>query len=98
MLVTSFGIPAPAYAGDLLLLYRSASDTEYLFDLENHSTHEILFRGLKSLWSRVIPVDTAYSCRNKSTGVGNVSAFPLMEGEEPSHINVSTPAIPSFPP
>ena len=83
---------APAQAGDVVLLYIRASNSEYFFDLENHMSHPIYFRGTKSFWSDTTPVDTSIECTDTKSKEATVSAFPIIDsarGHEPPHIKVS---------
>jgi len=71
------------------LTFTGKSNSEYLFVLENPTSHPIYFRGITSLWFATIPVDIAFDCKNEKTGEGTVGGFPLFDGgKDPPTITV----------
>lgn len=70
-----------AKPGDrLTLTFTGKSHSEYLFTLENPTSHAVYFRVFKSLWFAPIPVDTAFDCKNEKTREATVGGFPLFDG------------------
>jgi len=55
------------------LTFTGKSNSEYLFLLENPTSHAYFFRGEKLLWFATIPIDTGFTCKNEKTGEGTVA-------------------------
>jgi len=76
--------------GQIVLIYRGKSNSEYFFVLKNPTSQAIFFRGSKWLWFAPTPVDTGFDCKNEKTGEGMVGGFPLFDGgKDPPPIEVS---------
>lgn len=101
ILVGALGVALAACGSDdsakpgdkITLSFTGQSHSEYLFALENPTSHGIHFRVFKSLWFAPIPVDTAFDCKNQKTGEATVGGFPLFDsvtgGKDPPIMDVS---------
>jgi len=82
-----------AKPGDkVTLTFTGKSNSAYRFVLQNPTAHSIYFRRWRSLLWAMIPVDTAFDCRNDKTRESTIEGFTLFDsvtgGKDPPTIEL----------